>query len=103
MRERYTKDNKNLSKHSTSSALLIIFVIAAVVADLCIGFIEIPYNEYGNFSIIAPKVAYSIFLGCLSFFAGKFMEMDAIQKHAEVIEMDGYIKNIKEHLDKSEN
>lgn len=103
MRERYTKDNKNLSKHNTSSALLIIFVIAAVVADLCIGFIEIPYNEYGNFSIIAPKVAYSIFLGCLSFFAGKFMEMDAIQKHAEVIEMDGYIKNIKKHLDKSEN
>lgn len=103
MRERYTKDNKNLSEHSASSALLIIFVIAAVVADLCIGFIEIPYDKYDDFSIIAPKVAYSIFLGCLSFFAGKFMEMDAIQKHAEVIEMDGYIKNIKEHLDKSEN
>ena len=103
MRERYTTHNKNLSEHGASSALLIVFVIAAVVADLCVGFIEIPYGSYDDFSIIAPKVAYSIFLGCLSFFAGKFMEMDAIQKHAEEIEMDGYIQSINEYLSESDN
>ena len=90
MRDKYTQE--------TSSTLLVVFVIAAIVADLCIGFIEIPEGMYKDFSVVAPKVAYSIFLGCLSFFAGKFMEMNASQKQQEEDQMDEDIQEINEHL-----
>lgn len=96
MREKYTKESDD-EREETSSALLIIFVVAAVVADLCIGFIELP----ADFTplMVLNKVAYSIFLGCLSFFAGKFMEMDAIQKRVEEKRIDESINNIKAYLE----
>ena len=94
MREKYTE--KINTKKKESSTLLIIFVVAAVTADLCIGFIELPPNV--DPVIIVNKIAYSIFLGCVSFFAGKFMEMDSIQKQVDVEKMERSMNNINDYI-----
>ena len=94
MREKYTE--KINTKKKESSTLLIIFVDAAVTADLCIGFIELPPNV--DPVIIVNKIAYSIFLGCVSFFAGKFMEMDSIQKQVDVEKMERSMNNINDYI-----
>ena len=94
MREKYTA--KINTEKKESSTLLIIFVVAAVTADLCIGFIELPPNV--DPVIIVNKIAYSIFLGCVSFFAGKFMEMDSIQKQVDVEKMEKSMSNINDYI-----
>lgn len=99
MREKYTakiNTEKINTEKKESSTLLIIFVVAAVTADLCIGFIELPPNV--DSVIIVNKIAYSIFLGCVSFFAGKFMEMDSIQKQVDVEKMERSMNNINDYI-----
>ena len=97
MRERYTEKVKDKKKES--SKLLIIFVAAAIIADLCIGLIELPANV--DNAILIRKIAYSVFLGCVSFFAGKFMEMYSIQKQVDMETMETSMKNINDYI--SEN
>ena len=94
MRERYTEKIKEKKKES--STLLIVFVAAAVIADLCIGLIELPVGV--DPIIVVNKIAFSVFLGCVSFFAGKFMEMDSIQKQVDIENMETSMKNINNYI-----
>ena len=95
LREKYTEESASRIKES-SSGLLIVFVSAAIIADICIGIIELPMNPSGW--MIFNKIAYSLFLGCLSFFAGKFMEMTALQNAVDMEKMDSCLDNIKDCL-----
>lgn len=97
MRERYIA--KNNESHKGSTKLLVVFVFAAVVADMCIGFLELPigYEPW----MLFDKIASAILLGCLSFFIGKFMDIDSMQKQAEIEAMNTSIENIEKFLSSS--
>ena len=77
MREYYSsnkKQNGDLIQKQHSSSIIVVFVIAAIVVDICIGYIELPYPSgdstiYGAF--LRDKLASAMLLGCLSFFVGK--------------------------------
>lgn len=97
MRERYlskinTKINTTETGHN-SSKLLVVFVAAAIIADMCIGFLELP-KDY-NIRMLLDKMVSAVFLGCISFFVGKFMEIDSMQKQSEMSDMQQALEHIE--------
>ncbi len=60
-------------KENGSSKLLTVLVISAILTDISFGMIELEqsYNSHN----VADKVFSALFLGCICFFFGKFMEL----------------------------
>ena len=67
------KKDKNVEeKKHHGNSVLIVLVAAAIIADICIGLIELNGNL--TLSTITTKVASALFLGCICFFVGKFKQ-----------------------------
>lgn len=96
MRERYMS-KKQTTEHS-SSKLLVVFVMAAIIADMCIGFLELPADY--NIRMLLDKMASAVLLGCISFFVGKFLETDSMQKQNEMKDMQKSLEQIESFLSK---
>lgn len=94
MRENYEK--KIEEGKNTSYKLLIILVVAAIIADLCIGMIEL-HGDFSDTKHVAMKVASALLLGCISFFVGKFLDVYYMQKQLELNDIEQSIKNIQQH------
>lgn len=93
MRERYSK---KIQEHH-SSGIIIVLVAFAIIADFCIGFIEIPYDCI-TWELLFNKIASALLLGCISFFTGKFLEINSMQKQIEIDYMYKMINNINNYL-----
>ena len=78
--------------------MLIVLVAAAIIADICIGLIELNGNL--TLSTITTKVASALFLGCICFFVGKFINMRRAQKSIDKGEMKDVVKTIEEMINK---
>lgn len=87
-------DDKPTQHHSSS--ILVILVAAAIIADVCIGIIEL--NGELTASGITTKVAAALFLGCVCFFIGKFIDMHRVQKSIDVDDMSEVLDKIEKHL-----
>lgn len=103
MREKYQGNAKspnhiNQEHHSNSdSSILIILVIAAVLSDICLGIIEL-----GNvFTIkdVVDKVASALFLGCICFFLGKFIENHRVQQEKDVYDMNCVVNELGKRIE----
>ena len=103
MREKYQGNAKspnhiNQEHHSNSdSSILIILVIAAVLSDICLGIIEL-----GNvFTIkdVIDKVASALFLGCICFFLGKFIENHRVQQEKDVYDMNCVVNELGKRIE----
>ena len=81
--------NDENEKHSTP---LTIFVIMAILADVSYGMIELEQN-YAP-SRILDKVFSALFLGCICFFTGKFLELQYRQKEKTRKEMKQVLEEI---------
>lgn len=65
--------NDRLEKKESS--LLVVIVAAAIIADISLGLIEIYQVETKIvFEMFLVKMASAVFLGCICFFSGKFLE-----------------------------
>lgn len=95
-------ENKGRNKAETkvenkgSSALLIVLVTAAVITDLCIGFIELP--RHYTTDLLFDKIASALLLGCLSFFSGKFLELSVMRQKMETRKMKYIVEEIDNRL-----
>lgn len=94
MRERYSSILND--KNKDSSRLLVIFVVAAIVADFCIGYIELPCDF--TVRMLMDKFAGAIMLGCISFFVGKFLDTNSKLKQTEIQTIEKSIKSIDSYL-----
>lgn len=93
MRERYLSKINTTETGHNSSKLLVVFVAAAIIADMCIGFLELPMDY--NIRMLLDKMVSAVFLGCISFFVGKFMEIDSMQKQSEMSDMQQALEHIE--------
>lgn len=96
MRERYSTmlvDNKG---HKDSTKQIVVFVLFAIIADFCIGYIELP-KEFDTQMLIG-KFASAILLGSISFFVGKFLDTNSIQRQTEIDSVDKSIATIESYL-----
>lgn len=93
MREKYSRKTNNHSQ-----GIVITLVVFAIISDLCIGLIEIPYNQMSNIELVSNKVASSLLLGCISFFSGKFIEVYSMQSQIAISDMKDSIEKIRRFL-----
>ena len=100
MLEEYAdKKDKNVKeKKHHGNSVLIVLVAAAIIADICIGLIELNGNL--TLSTITTKVASALFLGCICFFVGKFINMRRAQKSIDKGEMKDVVKTIEKMINK---
>ena len=79
-------------ENEKQSTPLTIFVIMASLADVSYGMIELEQN-YAP-SRILDKVFSALFLGCICFFTGKFLELQYRQKEKTRKEMKQVLEEI---------
>lgn len=94
MREQMQHDS-----HKGSSAILIILVAAAIIADICLGLVEHfnmhPTESPNYISIIAS----ALFLGCICFFFGKWLENRRMEGHQVQKQMEEVVESIGARID----
>ncbi len=100
MREKYQGNAESFNhvkqKHNSDSSILVILVIAAILSDICLGIIEL-----GNtFTIkdVVDKVASALFLGCICFFLGKFIENHRMQQEKDVHDMSCVVNELGKRI-----
>lgn len=98
MREKEAHNKKGIEQsHSKShSSLLAILVIMAILADISFGMIEL--EQLYSLKNVSDKVFSALFLGCICFFVGKFMEMQYMHNIEDKERMQEAIKNISKYL-----
>lgn len=89
-------DQKQREAAHHGNIVLVILVAAAIVADVCIGIIEL--NGMLTLSNITTKVASALFLGCVCFFIGKFINMHRVHKSIDVEDMSEVVHTIHKHI-----
>lgn len=95
MRQEY-HGKKHEVKGNTS--ILIVLVAAAMLIDVCVGVIELVRDREVDFIHFVSKFSSALILGCLCFFAGKFLDMYRIQQHTDVSKMGECVENLKKHI-----
>lgn len=94
----FISDETKKISHQSSKGLLIVFVLAAIIADMCIGYIELPYLNSENTDfyqyMLNDKLASALLLGCISFFTGKFIEQHSIQQEIDIETMKVAIEDL---------
>lgn len=97
MREKYQGNTVSQEHHvDGDSSILIILVVAAVLSDVCLGIIELG-NEFTGKDVV-DKVASALFLGCICFFLGKFIENHRAQQEKDVHDMNSVVKELGERI-----
>ncbi len=99
IRSRYMSKVGDDEKDSTG--LIMLFAIAAIVIDFCLGYIDLPVG-YESW-MLWDKLASAILLGCISFFVGKFLDTDSIEQQVEMKEINNSIEKIKKYCSPSED
>lgn len=88
------------SRHHGNS-VLVVLVAAAIIADVCIGLIEL--NGVLTPGAVTEKVAKALLLGCICFFIGKFIDMHRVQKAIDIKDMKKVVDNIEQRIQKQNN
>lgn len=97
MREKYQGKAESQEHHPNGdSSILVILVIAAVLSDVCLGIIELG-NDFTGKDVV-DKVASALFLGCICFFLGKFIENHRVQQEKDVYDMNSVVKELGERI-----
>ncbi|MBQ2423460.1 MAG: hypothetical protein II262_01545 [Alistipes sp.] len=78
------------------NAVLTILVVATIIADVCVGIIEL--NGELTAANITAKCVSALFLGCVCFFIGKFIHMHRVHKSIDVDDMGEVVHTIEEHI-----
>lgn len=82
MREKHRSEGHN------HTVMLIVLVLLAIIADIALSITEcISHDEILNLKILSAP----IFLGCICFFFGKWLENDNIKTQDELKEMEGTV------------
>ena len=68
MREKYQE------KKGTHSSLLVVLVLMAILSDISFGMIEL--QQVYTAANVSDKVFSALFLGCVCFFVGKYLELN---------------------------
>jgi hypothetical protein len=93
MREQMQHDS-----HKGSSVILIILVAAAIIADICLGVVEhfnLHPTESPNYISI---VASALFLGCICFFFGKWLENRRMEGQQVQQQMEEVVESIGDRI-----
>ena len=89
MRERKQEEK---GEHAGGSKLLVVLVLMAILADISFGMIEL--HQMYTLNNVLDKVFSALFLGCICFFIGKFMEMQYIHVAEDMKEMERIVNKI---------
>lgn len=89
-------NTRKSSEKSSNSSILIVIVAAAIIADICLGLIEIYQNNDGEIDIkeFLVKTASAVFLGCICFFCGKFLDNFRMEQIRSLDTMNEVINEI---------
>lgn len=89
-------NTRESSEKSSNSSILIVIVAAAIIADICLGLIEIYQNNDGEIDIkeFLVKTASAVFLGCICFFCGKFLDNFRMEQIRSLDTMNEVINEI---------
>lgn len=95
MREKYQEKEKK----GAHSSLLVVLVLMAILSDISFGMIELQqvYTEKN----ILDKVFSALFLGCVCFFVGKYLELNYTHNNEDKKYMMVVIEEIKKSNNKS--
>ncbi|MBR5847587.1 MAG: hypothetical protein IKY72_07315 [Bacteroidaceae bacterium] len=98
MKQEYSGMTQEDNKKS-NAAVLVVLVCAAILTDVCLGIVElIAHSESDNLPTIedyVSKIASALILGCICFFAGKFLDMYRMQQQTDVHKMKECIKELE--------
>ncbi len=108
MREKeYSKSEKQHSKcesvtnappaPKSHSSLLVVLVVMAIMADISFGMVEL--QQIYTLSNVMDKIFSALFLGCICFFMGKFMDMQYVHESED----KEYMNEVLNKLDKWNN
>ncbi len=110
MRQEYSgfaHDNREPKGAKTrNTSILIVLVCAAIMIDVCLGIVELISKSYVNDADLyevgvkdyVAKIASALILGCICFFAGKFLDMYRIQQLTDVTKMQECIKALDKRM-----
>ena len=102
MLEEYAfKHEDNAENHRHGNSVLVVLVAAAIIADVCIGLIEL--GGHLTVGTVTGKVASALLLGCICFFIGKFIDMHRVQKSIDIKEMKKVVENIEQRIQNQKN
>ena len=118
MRQEYSglahdKRAKEETKKSNAS-VLVVLVCAAILTDICLGVVELiahsklPEPESNLHQVkytvetidYVAKVSSALILGCICFFAGKFLDMYRMQQQTDVYKMTACIEELEKKINK---
>lgn len=101
----YCGELKNTETRNTT--ILIVLVCAAIMIDVCLGIVELiahsnlsESKEVVNAMDYVAKIASALILGCICFFAGKFLDMYRIQQQTDMAKMRECIKALDNRVNK---
>lgn len=107
MRQEYSAVVRNAEAQAeakkNNASVLIVLVCAAILTDICLGVVELithsklPDSHVDTMDYVA-KVASALILGCICFFAGKFLDMYRMQQQTDVYKMKTCIKKLGEKI-----
>ena len=106
MRQEYSslaKDSKDISinNNGENGTVLIVLVFAAILTDMCLGIVELVGEDISLMSEeLIGKLASALILGCICFFAGKFLDMHRMQQQTDMIKMKKCIKELENRIKK---
>lgn len=93
MREKYH------TKKRSHSSMLVVLVLMAILSDISFGMIELQQSYTA--ANISDKVFSALFLGCVCFFVGKYLELNYTHSIEDKEEMNKVIEDIRIQNDKS--
>ena len=95
MREKYQEKEKK----GAHSSLLVVLVLMAILSDISFGMIEL--QQVYTVKNISDKVFSALFLGCVCFFVGKYLELNYTHNNEDKKYMMVVIEEIKKSNNKS--
>ncbi len=96
MKEQLSSNKSNVEKgFSNTNTVLIIIVVAAIVADICLGVVELNQDNALTIKNFFVKTSSALFLGCICFFSGKYLDNDRMQDNKIVEDMSDVINSIE--------
>ena len=83
-----------------NASILIVLVCAAIMIDVCLGIVELVAHSKSPIDTMdyVAKIASALILGCICFFAGKFLDMYRIQQQTDVHRMKGCIEELSKRV-----
>lgn len=87
-----------------NASILIVLVCAAIMIDVCLGIVELITHSNIEEPVVAldyvAKIASALILGCICFFAGKFLDMYRMQQQTDMVKMKECINELEAIINK---